>query len=107
MKKKKKNISRKKLILLVIPVVLLIVIVLFAIGINRNNDKNGVYSILEKRWIEKNKSTVIDVSVLNDLPIFGSNGEGVFFDFLEAFTKDTGLQFNLIPYKSTTEASSD
>ena len=107
MKKKKKHISRKKLILLVIPVVLLIVIVLFAIGINRNNDKNGVYSILEKRWIEKNKSTVIDVSVLNDLPIFGSNGEGVFFDFLEAFTKDTGLQFNLIPYKSTTEASSD
>ena len=38
------------------------------------------------------------MKVLNDLPIFGSNGEGVFFDFLEAFTKDTGLQFNLIPH---------
>lgn len=97
---KKKKVNIKKLITILI---LLVIIVFFSIigyKIKSNNDANGVFSVLEKRWIEKNKSTVIDVSILNDIPIFGYEGEGVFFDFLDDFSKETGLEFNKIPYIS-------
>ena len=105
--KKKKNVNKKRVALIVIPIILLILIIGFATAINKKNDKNGVFSLLEKRWIEKNKSTVVDVSVLNDLPIFGEEGEGVFFDFLNDFTEETGIQFNMVPYKTSGEASSE
>jgi len=103
--KKKKNINKKRLALIIIPLVLLAIIIGFAVIINHKNDKNGVFSLLEKRWIEKNKSKVVDVSVLNDIPIFGEEGEGVFFDFLSDFTKETEIEFNMIPYKTSGEAS--
>ncbi|MBO6194996.1 MAG: GGDEF domain-containing protein [Bacilli bacterium] len=105
--KKKKNINRKRIALFVIPVILLAVIIVFATIINNKNDQNGVFSLLEKRWIEKNKSKIVDVSVLNDVPIFGEEGDGVFFDFLNDFTDETEIQFNMIPYKSAEESNSN
>ena len=107
MKKNKKSFNKKKLLLIIIPIILLGVVIMFGIDINRKNDREGVFSIFEKRWIEKNKSKVVDVAILNDLPIFGSNGEGVFFDFINDFNKDTGLQFNLIPYKNGGSSDSE
>ena len=104
--KKKKNVNKKRIALLVIPVVLLAFIIMFAIMINNKNDRNGVFSLLEKRWIEKNKSKVVDISVLNDLPIFGEDGDGVFFDFLKDFSAETDIQFNMIPYKTSGSTSS-
>ena len=104
--KKKKSINKKRLTLVLIPLFLFILLIGIAVIINNKNDKNGVFSLLEKRWIEKNKSTVVDVSVLNDLPIFGENGDGVFFDFLKDFTEETEIEFNMIPYKTNGSSSS-
>lgn len=97
---KKKKVNIKKLITILILLVIIIFFSIIGYKIKSNNDANGVFSVLEKRWIEKNKSTVIDVSILNDIPIFGYEGEGVFFDFLDDFSKETGLEFNKIPYIS-------
>lgn len=97
--KKKKNINKKKLLLIALPLVILAVITAIALSVNKSNNEKGVFSLLEKRWIEKNKNTSVDVSVLNDIPIFGEEGEGVFFDFLDDFSKETGIKFNMIPYK--------
>ncbi len=102
--KKKRTISKKRIALLLVPLVLLCAIIFIAIFVNNKNNKNGVFSLLEKRWIEKNKTTVVDVSVLNDIPIFGEEGEGVFFDFLNDFTKETEISFNKIPYKSSSNS---
>ena len=96
---KKRNVNKKKILLITLPLVLLAIIVVVAISVNRSNNEKGVFSLLEKKWIEKNKNTSVDVSVLNDIPIFGEDGEGVFFDFLNDFTKETGIKFNMIPYK--------
>ena len=96
---KKKNINKKKILLIAVPLLILAAIVAIAFSVNKRNNEQGVFSLLEKRWIEKNKNTTVDVSVLNDIPIFGEDGEGVFFDFLEDFTKETGIKFNKIPYK--------
>jgi diguanylate cyclase (GGDEF)-like protein len=96
---KKKNINKKKILLIALPLILLAAIIAIAISVNKSNNEKGVFSLLEKRWIEKNKNTTVDVSVLNDIPIFGEDGEGVFFDFLNDFSKETGIKFNMVPYK--------
>ena len=67
--KKKKSINKKRIALIFIPLVLLSIIIFVALFINDKNKKNGVFSLLEKRWIEKNKSNVVDVAILNDIPI--------------------------------------
>ena len=99
--KKKKKVNAKKIIAIIIVLAIILIGGFAAYKVKSNNDSKGVFSVLEKRWIEKNKSTVIDVSILNDIPIFGSEGEGVFFDFLDDFSKETGLEFNKIPYVSS------
>ena len=107
MKKKSKNnkkINLKKVLFITVPIFIVILIACISMYISNRNDKNGVFSILEKRWIEKNKSTKIDVSILNDLPIFGEEGDGVFFDFLNDFEKETSLEFNMIPYTTSKTA---
>ena len=99
--KKKKKVNTKKIIAIIIVLAIILIGGFTAYKVKSSNDEKGVFSVLEKRWIEKNKSTVIDVSILNDIPIFGSEGEGVFFDFLDDFSKETGLEFNKIPYISS------
>ena len=98
MKKKNKKLNLKKIIIVLALLVFVVGAISIGIYTKNKNDRNGVFSILEKRWIEKNKSTVIDVSILNDLPLFGDEGDGVFFDFLNDFSKETKLNFNMIPY---------
>ena len=98
--KNKKSVDIKKIIIIFIILGIIIAGGIISLNIKNKNDANGVFSVLEKRWIEKNKSTVVDVSILNDIPIFGYEGEGVFFDFLDDFSKDTGIEFNKIPYVS-------
>ena len=104
MKRKNKKINAKKIIFISF-IVLIIGLIVFGIYTKNRNDKNGVFSILEKRWIEKNKSTVIDVSILNDIPLFGDQGDGVFFDFIKDFEKETNLKFNMISYLSNKSVS--
>ena len=103
-KKKKLKIKKSLVITIIIGIFLLGMLITFLI--KKNKDANGEFTLLEKRWIEKNKSTVVDVSILNDLPIYGEDGDGVFFDFLDGFTKETEISFNKIPYKSTQDAPS-
>lgn len=97
-KKSNKKVNIKKILLITIPIFIVILTIIISTYIKNKNNQNGVFSILEKRWIEKNKNTKIDVSILNDLSIFGKEGEGVFFDFLNDFEKETSLEFNMIPY---------
>lgn len=61
-------------------------------------DEESKLTLLEKQWIEKNKNTLIDIRVPNNLNILGQNGEGVLFDFLENIEDETELKFNKISY---------
>ncbi len=56
-------------------------------------DENSL-SIAEKKWIDTNSSNVISLSIPNDIPVFGSAGEGVFFDFSASLVNDLGLNIN-------------
>lgn len=82
-----------------------IIVLAFILLKNKESSKNE-FSILEKRWLEKNESKVIDISIINDVPLLGEEGEGVFFDFIKDLSKETKLNFNLLPYSLNTEPKS-
>lgn len=91
---KKRN---NKIIVLVL--VGIIFVVLLGIFILNYSKDDSSFSILEKKWINDNTSNVLDVSVYNDVPIYGKNGKGVIFDFLDNFTSKYGINFNKVSYQ--------
>lgn len=67
-------------------------------------DENSL-SINEKKWIDENINNVYSIVIPNDVPIFGSAGEGVFFDFSKYLTDDIDLNINnnTVSYTSSNE----
>ena len=102
MKSKKNN---KKLFIILGAVLLAIIIgVIVLIGINKNNKE---LSLSEKKWIEDNKQSMIDVYVMNNLPLFSNEESDIFLSFLNYFEAETGLSLNKVSYSmsSTTPSS--
>ena len=94
----KKNKKKKVIIIFVIIIALasLFLGALYYITSTVNN-----YSYSEKRWIADNSSTTMDVYIEPDLPVFSSNGSGVFYDYVTALKEDTGLNINVITDNSS------
>ena len=92
---KKNNKTNKIIILSIIGLILTISIVIFILNYTKDSSS---FSILEKNWINNNANNVIDVSVYNDVPIYGQNGEGIIFSYLEEFTNSYGIEFNKVSY---------
>lgn len=90
----KKNKLIKKYII-VIALILIIIGAFIALMLFLNNNKNS-YTLLEKRWLNDNSSTVIRVKVDNTIPVFSSNGEGVIYDFLSDLEQDAGISFDVV-----------
>lgn len=93
---KKKNI-------VIISVLAVLALSIFGIGyyvLNRS-DKDTTLTILENRWIESNKNKLIDLSIVNQVPVLNYNGSGLIFDFLDSLEKDTGLSFNKVSITTT------
>ena len=90
---KKRN--NKVLILTLIGIVFVTLLGIFILNYSKDD---ASFSILEKKWINDNKSNVVDISVFNDVPVFGKNGKGVIFDFLDDFTTKYGINFNKVSY---------
>ena len=88
----------KKKLLIILP--LLVVVIVF-VGVffyyNREDAKTSL-TVNEKKWVEDNDTKMIDINIINDYPLYGLNGEGVFFSFLDDFEKNVGLEFNKIAY---------
>lgn len=90
---KKRN--NKTIILIIIGVFF---VVLFGIFILNYSKDDASFSILEKKWISDNTSNIIDVSIYNDIPVYGNSGKGVAFDLLDDFTDKYGINFNKVSY---------
>ena len=92
---KKNNKLNKIIILSVIALIFSISAVIFIL--NYTKDVSS-FSILEKNWISNHSNSVIDVSVFNDVPVYGEEGEGIIFSYLEEFTNTYGIEFNKVSY---------
>ena len=93
----KKNKTNRVIILSSIFIILIVSLIIFILNYTKDSSS---FSIIEKNWINKNKNNVIDISTYNDVPIYGYNGEGIIFSFLEDFSKDYGISFNRVSYFS-------
>lgn len=92
----------KIIVLGVITLIFSISLVIFIL--NYTKDSSSL-SIIEKTWINNHKSNIIDVSVYNDVPIYGQDGEGIIFSYLEEFTNTYGIKFNKVSYLSKSNSN--
>ena len=93
--------------LLIIPIVIALIAFVFVYRYYNHEDKETSLTINEKRWVQDNSRKSIDVEVINDYPIYGMNGKGVFYDFIDDFNKNIGLEFNEIPYLKESSTTTD
>ena len=94
-----KNKKNNRLIMGFVIVILVLIGIMYYI-FNYTKDDNSL-SIVEKKWITDNINNIIDINVYNDIPIYGYNGSGIVFDFLDSFTKQYNINFNKISYYLT------
>lgn len=73
--------------------------------LNFSKDERSL-TVLEKKWILNNINKMIDIDVYNDIPVFGYNGEGIIFDFLNYTTKENQINFNKISYYTNNKINS-
>ena len=89
--------KRQNTIITIVVVALLLVGGGFLFFLKYGASDNG-FSILEKKWITDHANKVVDVDVYNDIPVYGYNGSGVIFDYLNYLTQEYQIQFNKISY---------
>lgn len=93
MKKNKKKI----IIIAIITVILIAIFGLIFLVINSRND--NALTLEENKWIDSNKHDVIDVSIINDIPVLSYDGEGLVYNYLNYVTEKHSLEFNVVPSK--------
>ena len=98
---------KKKPLIITIISVLIVTLVLGVYYYYTRQDKETSLTILEKRWIERNKNDLIDISIMSDAPVFSYNGEGLIFDFIKSTEEKTGLNFNKLSYQLADDPSSE
>ena len=98
----------KRRIFIIFPLLIAGIAFFFVYRYYNKEDKTTTLTVTEKRWVEENKDLEFDFDVINDYPLYGTNGEGVIFDFIADFEKNIGLTFNQIPFlKDSTPESSN
>lgn len=93
MKKFKLN---KKIIIIAIIAIVAIGLIIF--GTYKTIKDENKLTVEEKEWITENIDVVQTIEIPNDLDVFGKNGSGVFFDFLEDLEKKYSIKLNAKTY---------
>ena len=88
----------KKKLLISIPILIAIVTFVLVYKYYNKEDKTTTLTVTEKKWVEDNKDKEYDFEVVNDYPLYGLNGTGVIFDFIDDFEETIGISFNNISY---------
>ncbi|MBQ8473137.1 MAG: GGDEF domain-containing protein [Bacilli bacterium] len=88
--------SNKKFIFTIIAIAVLVFIALFFIYYYR---ESSLLTSNDKKWLSENGKKIVDIEVFNDVAVYGMNGNGVIFNFLDYISKETELKFNKIPYQ--------
>ena len=101
MKKKK-----KKIIIIFSVIIALIAIFLIGYFILDSRGNNSL-TLEENQWVDTNKKNVIDVAIMNDIPILSYDGKGMVYDYLDFVSDELSLDFNIISYKLDGTSSYD
>ena len=89
--------TNKKIMLIIISILLVIAGTIF-ITLKILNDENKL-TVSEKEWLTENTNTVQNVHVFNNIDVYGKNGSGVFYDFIEDLKEEYDFnKINMITY---------
>lgn len=94
--------KRKNIIIVIISVLVVIVSAVVLFNILNNKDK---LTVVERNWINDNIGTILNINVLNNANVFGKDGSGVYYDFLNDFKDEYSLSINPITFNSGTNPS--
>lgn len=97
---------KKKTVFIVIPVIAFIIAFVGVFFYFNSVDKKTNFTLSEKKWLEENSKEKIDFDIVNNYPVYGTDGEGVFFDYVKNLENKTGLLFNKVPVMDTEKAES-
>ena len=97
----------KKKLIIIIPIVIAIVTFIFVYRYYNKEDETTTLTVREKQWVQEHVDQTYDFEVVNDYPLYGLNGEGVIFSFLDDFEENIGLEFNRIPYLKESDTQTD
>ena len=97
----------KKKLIIIIPIIIAIVAFIFVYRYYNAEDATTTLTVREKQWVQDNADKTYDFEVVNDYPLYGLNGEGVIFNFLDDFEDNIGIEFNRIPYLKESDTSTD
>ena len=92
----KKNNKKIIIVIISILVVLSIASLIFLLVNSRNSNS---LTLEENKWIDSNKQNVIDIAIMNDIPVLSNNGEGLVYNYLDYVTEKYSFKFNVIPNK--------
>ncbi len=81
-----------------------ILITLIVIGIITFAFLNDEYKLSseERTWINQNINNIQNINVAKDANIFSKNGEGVYYSFLNDFSEEYGIKFNMVTSTDST-----
>ncbi len=98
---------KNKKIIIGLIIIFILIGSLFIYHFLTQEDKVTSLNLFEKQWIENNKNNVIDMSIIDGIPILTYNGEGIIVDFLNSLNKETNLSFNKISYQLGEETKTE
>ena len=87
--------KKNKKLFILIPILIALTVFILLYVYYHKEDQNSL-TVNDKKWIEQNSSTIFDLELISNYPVYGENG--VFYEFVEDFETDTGLEFNVVPY---------
>lgn len=95
----------KKKLFIIIPIIIALLTFVFVYRYYNKEDKTTTLTVAEKKWVQEHSDEAVDFEVVNDYPLYGTNGEGVIFSFTNDFEKNVGIEFNKIPYLKDSKPS--
>ena len=78
---------KKKKSLIIIIISILVVAVTAILLYTLLNDKNKL-TVAERNWVNESIGTIQNINVINNVNVFGKDGSGVFYDFIDSFEKE-------------------
>ena len=87
--------KHKKLIITIISIILILGVGSTVYLLLRDENR---LTIKERNWVDENINTIQNVNVKNNVNVLGKDGIGVFYDFLNDFSKEYKLQINPITF---------
>ncbi len=87
--------SKKSVIITI--VIILFVVIVGLVAYRILTDENKLTSS-ERKWINNNIDKVQNINVVNDVNVFGNTGTGVFYEFLNDFKSEYGLEVNPVTF---------